>query len=201
MRLLALGLVFAGAAMAMPSTGILESVPGGAGSGSDTTTELVSSFSGPDRRLVARGRAAAAVGTTAPLLDYEGWSGAKLPLTGTERPVILLFAEPDCADCAPEIAKLSALSVVYFEDIYAVVSARAGTKTAVKRILDESSGGGLLLGGEDVGDLVAKGLGVKVRPSTAIIGPKGTVDAVWSEPVPLSVFYTFLQKAYGLKRD
>jgi hypothetical protein len=65
-------------------------------------------------------------------------------------------------------------------------------------MLDESASSGLVLAGEDTENRLAGDLGIKKHPSTAIIGPDGTVSAIWSEPVPRDVFYVFLRTAYGL---
>jgi peroxiredoxin len=171
-----------------------------AGSKSDEDAALLKAFDGPDRQLVARGRAAESVGKGAPSLDLKSFDGGDLPLTGAGRPVVLAFASRTCAGCGPELVKLASISVVYFKDIYVAVVAPPGDKTAVEKLIEDEGGTGLLLAGEDTSNRVAKALGVTKRPTTVVVGEKGVVDAMWSEPVPMNVLYAFLKAAYGLKK-
>jgi hypothetical protein len=198
-RLAVIGVVFAAAALAIPTGGVLKASGAGAPK-ADTDAALIGAFSGPDRQLVARGRAARGVGTK-PSLDLKDLSGGGLlPLTGAGRPVVLTFVEPDCASCGDEIAKLAVVSIVFLDSVYVAVAAPDGQGAAVMRMLDEQGGTGIVLAGEDTGGTVAKALGVTKRPTTIVVGTSGTLDAVWSEPVPLNDFYTFMSKAYGLKK-
>ena len=201
-RLAVVAAVFAAAAALIPTGGVLRasSVAGG-GSPADADAALLGAFSGTDRQLVARARSSEAVGTAAPSLDLKDLSSeGDLPLTDAGRPVILTFVEPDCAACPAEIAKLAALSVVFLDDAYVAVAAPPGGGAAVRRMLDEQGGTGLVLGGEDVRGTVADSVGVTKRPTTIVVSEDGVVDALFAEPVPLSLYYTFLNKAYGLRK-
>jgi hypothetical protein len=200
-RLLLICAAFAGAAAAIPTGGALRSsAPGtSATSRADATAELVGAFKGPDKQVVERGRAPELVGTTAPSLELRSFSGGSLPFTGADKPVVLSFVEPNCDECLRELAKLAALSVVYFQDVHIAAVAPAGKSADVSRMLDESASSGLILAGEDLKDRIKKDLKISKYPSTVIVGPDGTIDAMWSEPVPRDVFYVFLKTAYGLE--
>ena len=201
-RLVVVIAVFAAAAALIPTAGLLRT--SGPASGTDRAgadASLLDAFRGADRQLVARGRASKDVGAAVPSLDMKDLAGGgELPLTDAGRPVILTFVEPGCPACGDEVSKLAAMSVVFLQDLYIAVAAPPGTGPDVQQMLDEQGGSGLVLAGEDVGGAVAKSLGVTKRPTTIVVGDKGTLDALWSEPVPLSVFYAFLNKAYGLRK-
>ena len=199
-RLVLVCVAFTGAAAAIPTGGALRSAAPGtsAASRADATAELLAEFKGADRQVVERGRSSDLVGTTAPSLELRSFSGGSLPFTGADKPVVLSFVEPDCDDCTRELAKLAALSVVSFQDLHIAAVAPAGKSAQVAQMLDESASSGLVLAGEDLSDRLSKNLKISRYPSTVIVGPNGTLDAIWSEPVPRDVFYVFLRTAYGL---
>jgi hypothetical protein len=190
---------FAGAAVAIPTGGaLLRSAPGVEETA--VTSDLLGDFRGPERQFIERARAAPAVGRTAPSLDFESIDGGPLPLSDAGRPVILVFANAGCERCTEALSSVSGVSTAYFDKIYFAAVAPGGQGNELRRMLDESGGTGLLLGAEDRSNRAQTALGVKVYPTIVIVGAKGTVDAVFTQPVPPNVLYKFLQAAYAIER-
>jgi hypothetical protein len=184
------------AASAIPTGGALDTAPL---SGADATNDLLDSFEGNERALVARGRAHEAVGSSAPKLRFRSFSGSTLELEGLERVNVLLFVEPECERCTRGALTLSTLSVVYYEDIYSFVISTDGGATDAAQLVEDAGGAGLIVGAEDTGDEVADAIGIDKRPTLVVVGPTGTFDAIWTEDVPLKTLYTFFETAYDFK--
>jgi thiol-disulfide isomerase/thioredoxin len=199
-RLVGICIAFAAAAVAIPTGGALIRPGPGGGGASAATADLVSAVKGPERQLISRGRRHPAVGRSAPSLDFRSIDGGPLPLSDAGRAVVLTFVSTACTDCVAALSTLSQLSASYFEEAYFAGVITAGGADDLARMLDEAGGTGLVLGAEDEPGGTQKTLGISSYPSTVVVGPKGTVDAVWSGLVPPNVLYKFLTAAYGLKR-
>jgi thiol-disulfide isomerase/thioredoxin len=141
------------------------------------------------------------VGTAAPILEFRSFTGGTLALDGLGEAVVLGFLGADCERCLTEAQKLSVLSTVYYEDMVTAAISREGEGAAVQREIDDAAGTGLVLGGEDTGDAVARELGIKSIPTLVVIGPSGTIDAIFTEDVPLNVLYAFLKNAYSFEGE
>ena len=165
----------------------------------DSGAALLDAFDAADRAIVARGRRAPAVGVASPSLTFRSFSGGELTYDALERVIILAFVGPDCPRCSDAVQKLATLSVVYYEDLKALAVASAGSASEVAQTVIDTGGEGLVLGAEDLKNAVATGLKIKTRPTLVVVGPTGTVDALWTEDVPLNVLYGFLKAAYDIE--
>lgn len=197
-RLAMILVVFTLSARLIPTGGALGSSPI---AGPDARAALLDRFDDSDRPIVARGRSSALVGTGAPSLTFRPFGGGTLAYDGLDRIVVLAFLGPRCDRCRIDVQKLATLSVVYYEDIYTVGVASAGTGRQTEQLIANEGGGGLVVGAEDIDNTVAKGLQITKRPTLVVVGPKGIVDAIWTEDVPLNVLFRFLKVAYDIERS
>lgn len=181
----------------------IQPAPGGSASADSGQAESSAiALSDDDRRRIARGQTSDAVGTTLESFDLVSFDdGGPLRLTNAGKPVLYLFAQPQCEACEGEIAKLSALSVVFGDQIYAAIVASGGESIGVKVLRDFASGGSVLFGGEDVDNRLATALKIDSRPTTVVVGSDGTVDGIFIEPLPLNVYYGFLRSEYKLEAN